>query len=471
MTYSENSTITNDDVKLEPVDAIVNVFISDDNLKASVKILPPENGGQSPNIQSLRAALEEKGVVYGIDVMKLLSICKDPKYDEEIIVAQGVEPVDGVDGSYEVNFDTTRDLKPKEREDGTVDFHDLGIVENVEKGQIICNLTPPTEGKDGISVTGKKILARDGKPVIHLCGENVELNKDETAIIAKVSGRAEYTYGKINVYEILVIKGNVDTSTGNIKFAGNVIIMGRVRSGYLVEAAGNIDVRGGVNSATLISGGNMILECGVTGSKLESQGDIHSRFIESTEVYARGDIKTDYIMNSYIKCGKTLQTTGRISKIVGGTYLVGGNIEANIIGSTAEVKTYLELGTDPLMIERRGELEKEIPSWEEKIKGLKSLISILEPLETANQLRLDRKRMLENARYSYRHISKALEEGKKELEKINEVINSRELGRIICRETIYPGTMVKIGLDQIKINRPLTGRTFYYSEKGIGVRG
>ena len=469
MNNSNNYSKAIDDSSPQPIDAIIKVFISNNRLEAYINIAPPKNGGKPPSIQALMTALSNKNVTFGVIEKILDNISKSPIYDKNIIVARGVRPVNGINGSYEILFKIIRDLKPKEREDGTVDFHDLEIVENVKQGQTLCNITLPTEGTDGISVTNERISCIKGKPVPSLLGKNTKLNQDGTAIISKIDGQVNYNYGKINVNETLFIKENVDISTGNIKVAGNIIVSGAVHPGFIVEATGNIEVRGGVSSATLISGGNIILRSGAIGSNLNCEGDLTSRFIENSRVFVKGNIKTDYIMNSNIKCGKTLQTTSSISKIVGGTYLVGENIEARIIGSSAGVNTHLEIGTDSTIIKRQQELIKELPQSESKAHSLESLISLLRQYETANRLTPEKKKTLHDAVYSYQEIAKSIENGKKELAQITELINTKGYGRVVCSDTIHPGTTVKIGPFQMKVDEPLAGRSLYYSEDGICV--
>lgn len=464
-----NNSSTIDNPTPEPVDSIIKVYISNNKLEASVNIEPPKHGGMEPNIQTLRTALAEQNVTYGVDMKALLDICKAPIYNKNIIVARGIEPINGIDGTYEILFRIVKDLKPKEREDGTVDFHNLDLVENVKQGQILCTITPPTKGTDGITVTREKIPCSNGKPVPLLLGKNTKLNEEGTAIFATVDGQVDYNYGKINVNETLLIKDNVDTSTGNIKVAGNVIIKGAVQHGFVVEAAGNIEIYGGVSSAILIAGGNIILRNGVIGSKLNCEGDLTSRFIENCNACVKGNIKTDYIMNSNIKCGKTLQTTSSISRIVGGVYLAGENIEARIIGSSAGVNTHLELCIDSTNIERQQELLKELQLLECKLHSLQSLICLLRQFEAAKRLTPEKKQMLDNAIFSYNEITKLIENGEQELEQITESIKSKGYGRVICTGTIHPGTTVKIGSAMTKIHEPLIGRSLYYSEEGIRI--
>lgn len=467
MNHSNIIESTNNKSVPQPVDSIIEISLSNNKLEASVKIKPPLHGGKEPNIESLREILSSNNITHGVNAKILFDLCKNPRYDELIQVAQGTPPINGVDGSYEIQFDTLKDSKPKVKEDGTVDFYNLENVENVKEGQLLCTIIHPKEGVDGISVSRDKIPYIKGKPVPPLSGKNTKLGKDGTEIRATIDGQVDYSQGKINVFETLYIKSNVDNSTGNIKVAGNVIISGTVLSGFIVEATGNIQIHGGLSSVKLIAGGDIILRGGIIGGNISCEGDLTSKFIENCRVFVKGDIKTDYVLNSNVRCGKNLHAINSISKIVGGKYLVGENIQANIIGSNANVKTYLELGTDPSTIKRQLELTKEIPLLETKRHSLESLIYLLQQFEANNRLTLEKKHMLENALFSYKEIVESIESGKEELDKITESIKSRGYGRVICKGIMHSGTTVKIGPVQTTIKDPTFAKSLYYSEDGI----
>lgn len=458
-----------DDQIPQVIDAKIVVSISKDKLKASVYVEPPQNGGSKPNLKSLKEALSDQNITYGLNNQLLFDICKKEQYNENIIVAQGKEPTDGIDGHYKLHFKVCRDLKPKAREDGTVDFYNLGMIESVKEGQLLCSLTHPIEGKDGISVTNEKIPFKKGKSVPLLSGKNTKIDENGTSILAKIDGQVEFLNGKINVDETIYIKGNIDPSTGNIKASGNIVISGGVLQGFVVEATGNIQIQGSVSSAKLIAGGNIILQSGIMGGDINCNGDLTSRFIENSSIFVKGDIKADYIMNSDIKCGKSIHATSSFSRIVGGKYIAGKDIVTRTIGSRAGVNTYLEIGTDSYVIERQQQLLGELPLLENKVNSLKHLIDLLRQFEASDRLTPEKKQMLEDGLFSYGEIMGLYEAGKKELEQISELIRDKGYGRVVCTDTMHHGNVVKIGQFQITIREDLIGKSFYYSEEGIRI--
>ena len=465
----DNPLNTHDELKPEPVDSKIDVIISKDKLKAFINIQPPSNGGLKPDLESLEDELAKNNIVYGLDKKLLLDISKNPQYEKDILIARGLKPVHGTNETFSILFKTIRDLKPKISEDGTADFYDLEIVENVKEGQILCKLTPPTEGKDGITVNGKTITHIQGKRVPSLLGKNTEYIEDRDVIVSKIDGQVDLENGKIHVNETLYINKNIDNSTGNIKTRGNVIISGTVNPGFVVETTGNIEVNQTISSATLKAGGNIILRKGAISSKINCNGSFNSSFIENCNVFAKGDIEASYIMNSTVKCGGTIKTIGRVSRIVGGKYTAGKNIESYIIGSPAGVVTTVEIGADSETIDRQQELLKEIPQLEKKMESLNSLITLLKEYEKANRLTKEKKKMLDDAKYTHMEISKSISDGKKELDQISESIRSKGYGRIISHDTIYAETFVRIGSLQAKIHENLYNKSLYYGGSSINI--
>ena len=383
------------------VDAIIRVSIVNFGIEACVEIEPPIGAGAPVTVNSLESALSTSGVTYNIDNEKLKELAETPVYNAKVVVARGVPPVNGVDGTITFKFNTEKNNAPKEDENGNVDYHDLGIIETAHKGQVLAVITPPTEGSSGMSVKGKQMLQLKGKPVPSHLGKNSVLSEDGLSIISTIEGQIEFVGKKINVHETYIVKENVDSSTGNLKVAGNIIVYGMVMPGFVIEAANNIQVNGTVESATVIAGGNIKLSSGITGSELRCNGDLKSRFIENCTVFVKGEIKADYMLNSIVNCGKSIKAEGSISKIIGGRYLCGQSITANTIGSASNVKTRLELGADPISIERQQILLVQIPQLEKQIDSIKPLYDLLNELNRSNRLTPEKAELLASTSKQY----------------------------------------------------------------------
>lgn len=451
------------------VDAGIKVIFKDSGLSACVRITPPSNGGADVTLDGLMKALvNDNGIKY-YDLDKLKALVAKPVYDEDVEVAAGVPAVHGEDGKYEFLVRTTSNGKPKENEDGRVDYYDLGLIQNVSAGEVLCVLTPPTEGTPGYTVKGETVKPKPGKPAPVVPGPNTTLSADGLQIISKINGQFEYDGKKVIVNETYTLNQDVDTSTGNIKVAGNLIVRGMVTSGFKIEAGGYINVTGVVESATITAGRDVNLQGGANGSTINCGGNFKCRFIENCDVRVRGDMRAEYILNSNIRCRKSLKTEGTISKIIGGTCVVAQNVEARTIGSAAGVKTKLEIGTDPEIVDRQHYLTNQIPEIEKQLRSLEPLIKLLRQLEETGRLNEEKAQLLEKATYSYQTQTEALENAKTELEELNSIIANKSYGKVICPGIIYPGTVVTIGPASYTVTQNLMNSSLYYHEGEITI--
>lgn len=451
-------------------DAVIHVFTENKGLVAYLLLEPPLHGGAGPTVDAMKAALAANQITYQVEFDMLKSLAAHPIYGEKLVIARGQAPVDGADGTATFHIKTSRpELRPKTNENGTVDYRDLGLVENVQAGQKLCTITPPTGGTPGITVYGKEIPQKRGRPVPSYLGRNTVLSPDGTTIQAQIDGHVEFNGAKINVDKTLYIKDNVDNATGNLNVAGNLVIAGMVLPGFVVEASGDIEIRGAVEGATVKAGGNLTVHSGVFSSELSCGQDFRCRFIENSAVFAMGDVQAESIVHSNVRCGKNLKVQGKIAKIIGGSCMAGQNIEADTIGAMSNVKTKIELGTDPAVIARQKALLEEVSALEAKIEKLKPLLGILQQLEAANRLTEEKKEILENVSFTYSTDTRQLDEDRRELEEIAQAISMKGFGRIVCKNAILPGTTATIGRASLTVTNALQNATLYYKDGEICV--
>jgi uncharacterized protein (DUF342 family) len=291
----------------------VNVMVSPDKMKAYISFNPPDNG-RMLTLDEVLGELSKNGVIYGINKTNLETVVKYPVFNEMICVAEGTQPVNGHNGKVEFSFDINRESRPTILEDGRVDFRELNLIQSAEKGQVLCTLIPPVPGVPGKTVYGTDLPALDGKPVPMPKGRNVVVSDDGATLLANISGQISYIDGKVSVFATYEVQADVDNSTGNINFIGNVSVRGNVLSGFVIEAGGNVEVLGVVEGAVIKAGGDIILRRGMQGmgkGVLVSGGDIIARYIENSNIEARNDIKAEAIMHSNVKCGNKLELSGR----------------------------------------------------------------------------------------------------------------------------------------------------------------
>ncbi|MGI6669445.1 MAG: DUF342 domain-containing protein [Acetivibrionales bacterium] len=372
----------------------------------------------------------------------------------------------------EFHFDIKRETKPTILEDGRVDFRELNLIQNAEKGQVLCTLIPPTPGTPGKTVYGTDIPAMDGKPVALPRGRNVSISEDGTQLIANIDGQICYIDGKVSVFATYEVQADVDNSTGNINFIGNVSIRGNVLSGFVVEAGGSVEVMGVVEGAVIKAGGDIILRRGMQGMGkgiLVSGGDIVARYIENSNIEARNNIKAEAIMHSNVKCGNKLELSGKKGLLVGGSCKVGKEIVAKVIGSPLATSTDIEVGMDPTIRERYKALKEELVSIENDHRKADQAVVILKKLEMAGTLTPEKQELLAKSIRTRAFLSNRIMEVKEELKLIEGRLQQEAFGKIRCYNVIYPGTKISIGSCMMYVKENLHYCTLYRDGADIRV--
>ena len=119
-----------------------------------------------------------------------------------------------------------------------------------------------------------------------------------------------------NIYEV----EDVDASTGDINYDGNVLVKGNVRSGYTIIAKGNIEVNGVIEGAVLRTDGDILLKRGIQGmgkADVECEGNLVAKFIENARVVAGGFIQADSIMHSKVSAKGEIEISGKKGFVTG----------------------------------------------------------------------------------------------------------------------------------------------------------
>ncbi len=194
--------------------------ITPDNMRAYVRFYAPSIGGELMNADELINDLEIRGIKHGIltDVIRKI-FAKRRDYGKDFLVAQGTEPVHGTDAYIKYYFNTDKKAKPSLKEDGSVDFFQLNVVQHCEKGDVLARLIPENPGEYGMSLLGQRLKPRDVRKASLKYGNNIEISEDNTTLISTVSGHVELIEDSVFVSDVLIVE-NVDNATGNIDYEG-----------------------------------------------------------------------------------------------------------------------------------------------------------------------------------------------------------------------------------------------------------
>jgi len=361
-------------------DATCHVLITGNALGAYLFVLPPQDGGNDFTRDDVTHALNAAELSFGIIDDCLEDIVRLQKYLQIIKIAEGLAPTDGEDGKVQDHFHRKIEIRLKERDDGTVDYRDLGWLQTAGAGDVICDIIPPIPAKDGTNVLGKPVSGNSGKEAVPPVGESVVMNDKGDKMLASIDGVVIFRDECFHVEPLLVIDSDVDTGVGNLNLIGSAIINGDVRGGYTIKATGNITVQGRVENAYVEAGGSIQIGNGMNGGDtgtLRAQGDIACRYIEHSTVYAGNSIVSDTIVNSNVSAGNSVEVSTGRGTIVGGRVAARNRIQAQTVGNYGNTLTSVILGDTLESVNERQELtDKSIElgrELTEKEKNLKYL--------------------------------------------------------------------------------------------------
>jgi len=145
------------------------IRLSSDGMKAIVDFLtpPPQEVDFHLTAFDLKSLLDDKGICYGLlsdnDLEHVIDSWLAPMID--VVVAKGTEPTPSIPESIEYTFNLKPSLHLLERDDGSVDFRELGLMQNAVVGQLLAFKKPAVLGAPGIDVRNQPVAPRTLPPV------------------------------------------------------------------------------------------------------------------------------------------------------------------------------------------------------------------------------------------------------------------------------------------------------------------
>lgn len=448
--------------------------MSDDGMEAYINIKPPSDD-KIPSVNEILSFLSDAGVVFGVDENAIREAIESKRFGEYVLVAKGERPEDGVDGYIDYKFNKDRELKPVILEDGRVDYKNLESVENVVKGQLLAVKVPPKPERDGRTVTGKVVKAYKPKDPKIPAGKNTILSEDGMKLFAACDGHVVFENGKVVVYPVFIKKGDVDYSIGNIEFVGDVVIMGSVLTDFKVRAGGNLEVHKLVEGAVLEAEGNIILRGGIFGrgkAVLKAKGDVFLKFADQATIEAGGNVVADEsITNCKVSAGGSVIAKGRKGVVVGGEILAGDTVDVTHLGSELGIRTCVEVGLDPSLREEYIRVNNELADTQNKLREISKGVELLKSMEEKlNSLPEDRKNLylkMTRAAFQLKAQVERLKKRKEELEERMEKVKKE--GKVIVRGIVYPGVRITIRGSKFAVKEAIREVVFYREGNEIKV--
>ena len=379
------------------------LWISPEKTEVYFINLPQFGSPKYPSLEEMQELLDRLEVTNGFQaerwVEKLAELEAGTLKDFMILVAEGVPAQPGVDANFEWAVEITERKPGKVLDDGSIDFRERSLTTVVQESDLIGRLVPPEAGVPGKDVfnnqlnppsplnievvTDSRIYAEAEKDgAIKFFAEVGGGISNETKVKKTKKGSQKRIH--IGIDPITNIERDVDYSTGNIDFNGDVVIGGSVQPQFSVRATGSVTIDGYVESGAYITAGkDIIIKRGVVGASTEliAGGEVMAKYIQEATVRAGGAVKVgSYIFNASVRAGGQVVVTGKgegkSRALVGGLIWGARGIIAKSIGSPYNTSTRLVAGIDPEYVNRADQIRANMQSCEDKQRKMMKTIGV-----------------------------------------------------------------------------------------------
>lgn len=463
--------------KLIPIaekrDATARIEISEDSMSVFLHLTPAYGGAVKTKKDIFKLLVEQK-IINGVDEDAIGEAIEKGRAEYKLI-AEGTPVVHGEDSRFESLLPEMKSRSPAVKEDGSVDFRDLGEILVVDEGAELMKRIPATPGSMGHDVYGNKIEPIPGEDIFFsatLEGAHVP-SGSPNLLVASHKGQPVVVDNGVNVEKVITYD-KVDMSIGNVDFDGSVIVNGDVSPGMKITVTGDIIVEGFVEAANLEAGGDIsILNSFIGhGDIYDQKGNLKE---EVAHAIAGGSFSVKYMENVQVKAGDNIMVREQALRceleakneiVVGGKgsktgHIIGGHIRsgilirANVYGSPAGARTYLEVTADDSLHKRIEKLNNSIQDAQIEYQRKRTFLSAQKPESTM----FDPERY-KQTKIEIKKLERRLDVLTSEKESFKMELKRIDNGKIVTDSVIHAGTTIQIGKQKKIINENLKTRTY-----------
>jgi hypothetical protein len=278
---------------------------------------------------------------------------------------------------------------------GAIDFKSKGRYSLVTEKSVLAEKIPAVAGVPGKDITGETIAVPEPRDVTLQFGKGAGLSSDKLKIIARCDGIPEISAtGKVRVSPELEITGDIGLETGHTDFEGKINVAGTIQNGYRVR--GNSLRAGEIRRAEVIMTGDIVVNGGVIGATIKTDGNVQARYIHDAAIEALGDVVVEKeIIDSRIQIGGAcILNSGHI---LSSRIAAKKGVIANDIGSEMSKSCAFIIGVDKNVKQKISDLKTAINqrndatrAFGDRLNTLKASLDELEKKIGIKVQRMDR---------------------------------------------------------------------------------
>lgn len=440
-----------DVVKSKDEDGKVIVELSKDELEAVLVIKKPKGHGAEPKIEDAFQEIQRQGISYGLDKNLLNNIFAKKAYNKKFVIAKGVPVVPSRPGKIRYFFHTKPNIEPLEGKKGKLDYKNIKLIQNVKKGDKICEFTPAVIGKNGKTVTGKDLPVQKVKDIKKPFGIYVVDDPDnENTLIAEIDGAVTKRGDMIEVSPTLVVTTDVNFKTGNIESDVPTQILGDVKAGFSVKVDGDLEINGVIEDAEVHAMGNILAKKGVYGkkqAKISANDSISIRSSQHADIIGKGDVQIhERLADSTVIADGVVKITSKQSDIHRSRILAKeGAVLANI-GNDNYEPVDIVLGVDGEIFLEKESVRKQIKQIKKSIAETDKSIRLAQKMQAFKGKVSEQKAQVTELQRDYADLMRKLDELKEQESALETQLNSsrNESASLTVTNKIYPKVTITI---------------------------
>ena len=354
-----------------------------------------------------------------------------------------------------IRDDLTIDYTPKIIDGEKVDFHHIKSFLVVGKDDFLGDIIPMTPGVDGLDLLGHTIKAP--KKFINYLSKGDNVYSKGGKIYSDIDGSFKIINNKLNVDPVLSIPNDIDYSTGDIEFSGDVNVLKSIREGFSVKVDRDLYIGESIEPADISCGNSIYVKHGIIGSDkytIYCSNSINVMHVENANIRCNGSISIrNSITNSNICCLDRL-IMEESSSIIGGKYNFQNGIVTGHIGNKIGVETHIKLGVDYKIEEKLRIIQETSKMLIQEMTLVQDKVSFADSKEIKFKLKY-LFLSLRNRQNSLNNYSRSL------LSRLDKNENSK----LVVHGTIYPGTYIEICHISYVVSKKLSKIKFYLNKE------
>lgn len=448
--------------------------VSEDKLRARLEIEPEVEGGKPVSEELVLTAIANSGIQMICSEQDVLAFMRAGQFTKPLEIARGRSAVAGRDAEVElVYLDHAKkeDLISTGDEEAAVGFKSAFQLCRIHKDDLLVRLRSSSPGSPGIDVYGNEVVPPAVEEKKLSPGRNVRVSSDSDKYFSDIDGNVSVQEDTIHVDDVLIVRKDVDATTGDVQFEGTVVVKGVIREGFKVRATADISAQT-IERAIVEANGSVMVTAGIVGSAetyVRAGEDIFARFVENAVIEAKNNVVvTDSILHSTVRAGNNIVVRGGQHRmIVGGSIEAGLNVEAGVIGSDVGANTVVMVGHDPWVGVQMRKLSEQIAVAKAELETVDQGIESINKRQSAKRPDEALTRMLERLQVSRNEaLSKLAEmyERKDRLEKTPAAVKA-DAG-VYVRDKVTPGVTLHVINGLMRITKTFHCSGFYAEGAG-----